>query len=153
MNPIKLEQMRKEIDYMLQNHSTEPSNSDWSSPSILVLKPDGTLRFCTDFRKLNSLTKTDSFLLPRIEDCIDRVGRAKYVTKFDLLKGYWQILLTDRARCLSAFATPDGLCQYCVMPFGMKNAPATFQRMINKLLRGVKGCEAYMDDVVVHSCM
>ena len=151
MNPINLEQMRKEIDYMMQNHIIEPSSSEWSSSSILVPKPDGTLRFCTDFRKLNSLTKTDLFPLPRIEDCIDRIGSAQYVSKFDLLKGYWQIPLTDRAKRLSAFATPDGLYQYCVMPFGMKNAPATFQRMINKLLRGVKGCEAYMDDVVIHS--
>jgi len=77
INPIKLEQMRKEIDYMLQNHIIEPSNSDWNSPSILVPKPYETLCFCTDFHKLNSLTKTDSFPLPQIEDCIDRVGRAK----------------------------------------------------------------------------
>ena len=121
------------------------------SPSVLVPKPDGTLRFCTDFRKLNSLMKTDSFPLPRIEDCINRIGSVQYVSKFDLLKGYWQIPLTNRAKRLSAFATTDGLYQYCVMPFGMKNAPATFQRMINKLLRGVKGCEVYMDDVVIHS--
>ena len=73
------------------------------------------------------------------------------MTKFNLLKGYWQIPLTDRATCLSTFATPNGLYQYHVMPFGMKNVPAIFQRMINKLLRGVKDCEAYMDDVVVHS--
>lgn len=101
-----------------------------------------------DFCRLNSLTKTDSFPLPRIEDCIDRIGRAKYVTKFDLLKGYWQIPLTDRARQLS---TPDELYQYCVMPVGMKNAPATFHRMINQLLGRVKGCKAYSDNVVVHS--
>ena len=93
-NPIKLEQMRKEIDYMLENHIIEPSNSDWSSPSILVPKPDGSLHFCMDFRKLNSLTKTDSFPLPRIENCIDIVGKVKYLTKFDLLKGYWQIPLS-----------------------------------------------------------
>ena len=69
--------------------------------------------------------------LPRVEDCIDHVGKAQYVTTFDLLKGYWQIPLTERAKKLSAFVTSRGLYQYCVMPFGMKNAPATFQRMIN----------------------
>ena len=69
----------------------------------------------------------------------------------DLLKGYWQVPLTERAKQLAAFVTPDGLYQYQVMPFGMKNAPATFQRMINKLVGRMEGCEAYIDDVVVYS--
>ena len=73
------------------------------------------------------------------------------MTKMDLLKGYWQVPLTDRAKQLSAFVTPDGLYQYRVMPFGLKNAPATFQRMINKLLGRMEGCEAYIDDIVVYS--
>ncbi len=151
INPIKLEQMRKEVDYMLQHYIIEPSDSDWSSPCVLVPKSDGTFRFCTDFRKLNALTKTDSFPLPRIDDCIDRIGKAKYVTKLDLLKGYWQIPLTNQAKRLSAFVTPDGLYQYRVMPFSMKNAPATFQRMINQLVGRIEGCEAYIDDVVIYS--
>ena len=95
VNPIKLEYLKAEIDYMLENNIIEPSYSDWSSPCILVPKPDGTFRFCTDFRKVNTVTKTDSFSLPRIEDCIDRVGKAKYVTTLDLLKGYWQVPLTE----------------------------------------------------------
>ena len=111
---------------MLQNKIIEPSSSNWSSPCILVPKPDGTYRFCTDFRRLNEITMADSFPLPRIEDCIDKIGRAKYVTTLDLLKGYWQVPLTISAKELSAFVTPQGLYQYCVMPFGMKNAPATF---------------------------
>ena len=151
MNPIKLEQMRKEVDYMLQHHIIEPSDSEWSSPCVLVPKKDGTFRFCTDFRKLNALIKTDSFPLPRIDDCIDRIGKATYVTKLDLLKGYWQIPLTNRAKQLSAFVTPDGLYQYRVMPFGMKSALATFQRMINQVVGRIDGCEAYIDDVVIHS--
>ena len=151
INPIKLDQMRKEIDYMLKNKIIEPSSSSWSSPCVLVPKSDGTFRFCTDYRKVNLLTKSDSFPLPRIEDCIDRIGNSKYVTKMDLLKGYWQVPLTDRAKQLSAFITPDDLYQYQVMPFGMKNAPATFQRMINKLVGRMEGCEAYIDDVVIYS--
>ena len=102
-------------------------------------------------RKLNTVTKTDSFPLPRIEDCIDRVGKAKYVTTLDLLKGYWQVPLTERAKQLSAFVTPHGLYQYRVMPFGMKNAPSTFQRMINRVVDGLKCCEAYIDDVIIYS--
>ena len=73
------------------------------------------------------------------------------MTTFDLLKGYWQIPLTERAKKLSAFVTPRGLYQYRVMPFGMENAPATFQRMINQLVSGMDGCEAYIDDVIVYS--
>ena len=69
---------------------------------------------CTDYRKVNSVTKTDSFPIPRIDDCIDKVGNSKYITKFDLLKGFWQVPLTDRAKEVSAFATPNGLYQYKV---------------------------------------
>ena len=83
---------------MLDNDFIEPSQSDWSSPCIRMPKPDGTFRMCTDYRKVNSVTKTDSFPVPRIDDCIDNIGQAKYVTKFDLLKGFWQIPLTDRAQ-------------------------------------------------------
>jgi len=97
------------------------------------------------------VTKADSYPLPRIEDCIDRIGHSRYVTKFDLLKGYWQVPLTNRAKEISAFVTPDGLYQYKVMPFGMQNAPATFQRLINHIIRDVPGCEAYIDDVIIYS--
>ena len=69
---------------------------------------------------------------------------------FDMLKGYWQIALTQRAREISGFLTPSGLYQYKVMPFKMKNAPATFQRMVNKLVRDIDGCEGYIDDVVIY---
>ncbi|XP_072178543.1 uncharacterized protein [Diadema setosum] len=117
----------------------------------VVEKRDGSLRFCTDYRLLNSKTKSDLYPLPRIDDCIDRVGNAKYVSKFDLLKGYWQVPLSERAKELSAFVTPDGFFQYKVMPFGMKNAPATFQRLINTVTSGLVGCEAYLDDIIVYS--
>ena len=83
---------------MMDSGLIEPSHSAWSSPCLLVPKPDGTVRFCTDLRKVNSLTKCDSYPLPRIEDCIDIVGNSKYATKFDLLKGYWQVHLTERAK-------------------------------------------------------
>ena len=129
----------------------EPSQRDWSSPCILVPKPDGTFRMCTDYRKVNSVTKTDSFPVPRMDDCIDNIGQAKYVTKFDLLKRIWQISLTDRAKEISAFVTPDGLYQYKVMPFGMKNSPATFQRLINMIITGLDNCKAYIDDAIIYS--
>ena len=151
VSPMKKELLDKEVQYMLENDIIEESQSNWSSPCILVPKHDGGFRFCTDFRKVNDKTKSDSFPIPRIADCIDQIGNAKFVSTFDMLKGYWQVPLTPRAREISAFVTPSGLYQYKVMPFGMKNAPATFQRMVNKLVRDINGCEGYIDDVVIFS--
>ena len=151
VSPMKKELLDKEVQYMLKNDIIEESQSNWSSPCILVPKHDGGFRFCTDFRKVNDKTKSDSFPIPRIADCIDQIGNAKFVSTFDMLKGYWQVPLTQRAREVSAFVTPSGLYQYKVMPFGMKNAPATFQRMVNKLVRNIDGCEGYIDDVVIFS--
>ena len=151
VNPSKLEQMRKEVKYMLDNDIIEPSQSNWSSPCVMVPKPDGSIRFCTDFRKVNSITKTDSFPIPRMEDCIDRIGKAQFITKCDLLKGYWCVPMSQRAKEISAFVTPDSLYQYKVMPYGMKNSQATFQRMMNNCLRDLPGVEIYVDDIVVYS--
>lgn len=89
--------------------------------------------------------------MPRIDDCIDTIGSACYVTKLDLLKGYWQVPLSPRASEISAFATSDSFLQYSVMAFGMRNAPATFQRLVNIVLGDVPNCTAYIDDVVVNS--
>ncbi len=119
--------MKKEVTYLLENGLAKPSSSSWSSPCLLTPKSDGTPRFCTDFRKVNAVTVPDSFPLPRIEDCIDSIGSAIFITKLDLLKGYWQVPLTDKASDISAFVTPDHFLQYTVMAFGMRNAPATFQ--------------------------
>lgn len=136
---------------MVHNKIAVPSDSSWASPCLLVPKSDNTPRLCTDFRKVNAVTKPDSFPLPRMEDCVDQVGGAKFVTKLDLLKGYWQVPLTDRAREIAAFITPGGLYSYNVMPFGLRNAPATFQRLMNLVVRDLEGCTVYLDDVVVYA--
>lgn len=140
-----------EVKYMLENGIAKPSNSSWASPCILVPKSDNTPRFCSDFRKLNAVTKPDSFPLPRMDDCVDQVGAAKFVSKFDLLKGYWQVPLSERAQEVAAFITPTGLYSYKVMPFGLRNAPATFQRLMNQVVGDMPGCAVYLDDVVVFS--
>ena len=93
---------------------------------MLVPKADGSYRFCTDFRKVNLITKTDSYPIPRVEDCIDKIGSAEFVSKFDLLKGYWQVPLTPRAKEITAFVTPTGFFQYKVMLFGLKMHPLLF---------------------------
>ncbi|KAJ8026574.1 hypothetical protein HOLleu_31450 [Holothuria leucospilota] len=151
VNPRKRQHLRDEVRYMLDHDIIEPSNSEWSSPCILVPKPDGGYRFCTDYRKVNAVTRTDSYPIPRIDDCIDRIGKATYVSKFDLLKGYWEIPLTERARKISAFVTPDGLFQYKVVPFGMKNSQMTFKRLVNNLTSDLENCEVYVNDLIVCS--
>ncbi|XP_028835757.1 uncharacterized protein LOC114790140 isoform X1 [Denticeps clupeoides] len=151
LNPTKRAVMMSEVNYLLENELAVQSCSAWSSPCLLVPKPDGTFRFCTDYRKVNAVPKPDSFPLPRMEDCVDKVGAARVVTKLDLLRGYWQVPLTPRAAEISAFVTPDYFLQYSVMPFGLRNAPATFQRLICKVLAGVPCCEAYLDDIIIYS--
>ena len=151
MNPMKLQYLREVIQYLLDNDFIEPSQSDWSPPRILVPKPDVTFHMCTDKRKVNSVTKTDPFPVPRMDDCIDDICQANYVTKFDLLKGFWLIALTDRAKEISAFVIPDELYQYKVKPFGMKNSPATFQRLINVVITRLDNCKAYIDDAIIYS--
>ena len=151
LSPIKKELMNKEVDYLLEHHLAEPSISPWASPCLLTSKPDGSSRFCTDYRQVNKVTVPDSYPLPLIEDLIDSVGVAKWVTTIDLLKGYYQIPLSDEARVISAFITPFGLYQYTVMPFGLSNAPATFQRAINYVIQDLEGTAAYLDDLVVTS--
>lgn len=91
VNPVKRKLFQKEVNYLLAYNLVEPSFSSWSSPCILVRKPDNSYRFCTDYRKLNTLTEPDCFPLPRIDDCVDSVGSAQFVSKFDLLKCYWQV--------------------------------------------------------------
>ncbi|XP_030839510.1 uncharacterized protein LOC763830 [Strongylocentrotus purpuratus] len=151
LNPRKKHQVQTELQYMLDCGIVEPSQSCWSSPVVLVPKPDGSQRFCIDYRKVNAVTKPDSFPLPRIEDCIDQVGSAKFITKLDLMKGYWQVPLSRRAKEVSAFVTPQGLFQCRVMPFGMRNAPATFQRLMTDVIAGLDNVVVYIDDILVFS--
>uniref|UniRef100_A0A8C1TD20 Gypsy retrotransposon integrase-like protein 1 n=1 Tax=Cyprinus carpio TaxID=7962 RepID=A0A8C1TD20_CYPCA len=151
VNAVKRTIMKQETEYLLKNGLAKHSSSPWSSPCLLVHKPDGSFRFCTDYRRINAVTVPDCYPLPRMEDCIDNLGSAKFVSKLDLLKGYWQVPLTSRASDISAFVTPDCFMQYHVMAFGLRNAPATFQRLIQTVLAGVPNCNAYLDDLVLYS--
>ncbi|XP_037776712.1 uncharacterized protein LOC119573573 [Penaeus monodon] len=151
LSPEKQKKLREEVDFLLANGLAEISDSEWASPCLVVPKADGGLRLCTDYRKINKVTRSDSFPLPRLDDVIDGIGRARFVTKIDLLKGYYQVELTENARRIAAFVTPDGLFEYKVMPFGLRNAPATFQRLINGVIRDLEGVQAYLDDLVITS--
>lgn len=151
VNTTKIAVTIAEVDYLLKHTLAKPSCSRWSSPCLLVLKRDGTATFCMDYWKVNAFTVPDCFPLPNMEDCVDNLGSARYVSKLDLLRGYWQVPLTFRASDISAFVTPDSFRPYTVMAFGMSNIPATFQRLINIVLSGVTKCNAYLDNLVVYS--
>ncbi len=97
------------------------------------------------------MTVPDSYPLPRMEDCIDNIGSAHFVTKLDMLKGYWQVSTHLTSFRDSAFVTPDNFLQYTAMAFGLRNAPATFQRFVNIVLHDVPNCNAYLDDLVLYS--
>ena len=141
--PRKCDQMRQAVDYLLQQGLASSSQSPWASPCLLVPKEDGQLRLCTDYRRVNAVTVPDAYPLPRIDDLIDKFGQTNYITKIDLLKGYYQIPLTKEAQQISAFITPFGLLQYRVMPFGMRNALSTFQRTMDYLLQDLAGVSVY----------
>ena len=132
----------------------KPSNSSWASPIVLAKKKDGTLRFCVDYRKLNSVTKRDVYPLPRIEDMFDSIRGSKYFSTVDANSGFWQIAMNPDDISKTAFTTSRyGLWEWTVMPFGLTNAPATFQRNMDSILAGLKWwiCLVYIDDVLVYS--
>jgi len=152
LHPEKAAAVEKEIKDMLDLRIIEPSDSPWASPIVLVPKPDGSIRLCTDYRRVNTLTVADPFPFPRIEDLVDKVGRAKFLTKVDMTRGYWQVPLDDYSGPISAFVTPTGHFQWRFLPFGLRNAPATFSRLVIKLLKGLENFSgAYLDDVIIFS--
>ena len=106
------------LDEMLQTGVIEPSISPWASPVCLVRKKDGTFRFCVDYRRVNAVSKKDAYPVPDIQDALDHLRGARYFATFDLLSGYWQLGLTERAKERSAFCTRRGLFQFTRMPFG-----------------------------------
>ncbi|CAM5132510.1 unnamed protein product [Natator depressus] len=137
---------------MLQMGVIHPSGSAWASPVVLVPKPDGEICFCMDYCKLNAVTRPDNYPMPRTDELLEKLGRAQFISTLDLTKGYWQVPLDESAKERSAFTTHVGLYEFNVLPFGLRNAPATFQRLVDGLLVGLgEYAVAYLDDVAIFS--
>src|SRR5436190_6927563 len=153
VNPFKKEVIEKEIKDMLEKGVIRRSNSPWSSPVTLVLKPNGKWRFCIDFRKLNGITRKDNHPLPRIDTILEKFEGSKWFSTMDMASGYWQIEMDEKDIEKTAFITHEGLYEWTVMPFGLTNAPATFQRTMQMVLGELFYTIApvYIDDIIIHS--
>lgn len=153
LSHLEREKVRETIDELLRNDIIQESSSSYSSPILMVKKKTGEQRLCVDFRALNNKTCKDRFPLPIIDDQISNLSGNTYFTTLDLASGYYQVPMAKDSQHLTGFVTPDGHYEFKRMPFGLANAPAVFQRMINKIL-GNKRFEyalAYLDDVLIPS--
>ena len=150
MSPQKMKKEEDCVTEMLTGGQIEVSDSPWSSPVVLVTKKDGGTRFCVDYRQLNDATIKDAYPLPRIDDTLDMLAGKQWFSTLDLASGYWQVSLSKAARAKTAFATHSGLFQFRVMPFGLCNAPATFERLMDRVLQGLRWsrCLVYLDDII-----
>lgn len=155
LSPQKRQIVYEQVDEMLAAGVIRPSNSPYSSSPVLLIRPDKKPRFCIDYRPLNELTEDEAANLPRITDAIKHLAGAKYFTVLDLKAGYWQIPLDEVSKPLTAFSLPDGATyEFEVMPFGLKNAPSTFQKlMAGEVPVGYIGkfVQVYLDDIIIFS--
>ena len=149
VSPTERRVIDSEVVRMLKENIIEPSKSPWASPVVLVSKKDGSIRFCVDYRRLNNLTKKDVYPLPRLDDSLAALNGSKFFSTLDLTAGYNQIPMHSNSKELTAFITSNGLYQYKVMPFGLSNRPATFQRFMDAVLAGYKWkfLIVYLDDI------
>ena len=147
------ELIAKLTEEMLRDKVVRASSSPWASPVVLVEKKDKTMRFCVDYRKLNSITVRDAYPLPRIDQCLGTLNGNKFFSNLDLTAGYWQIPMVEEDKQKTAFITNDGLFEFNVLSFGLVNAPATFQRYMDMVVAGLKwkNLLVYLDDICIFS--
>lgn len=147
------QEAQKQIDRMLEEGIIEHSSSPWASAYVQVKKKTAEMRLCIYFRKLNEKTKKNVYPSPNIEDCLEPLSGNCYFSQLDLASGYWQIRMAEGAKELTEFRIENGHHQFRRMPFGLCNAPASFQRLINALFAGLKGIhlQVFIDDICVAS--
>ena len=154
LTPKEEEALLTKAEEFIKRGWIEPSTSSWNSAVLFVPKPNGSLRFCVDFRFLNERTIKDKGNIPVIQQLLDKMKGAQVFSALDLCSGFYQIPLAPDSRAYTAFSTPLGLYQWCVMPMGLSNSPAVFQRAMNEVLKQhiLKGyCLVYLDDVLIMS--
>ena len=143
--------VKAEIDKLLEAGVIRESDSSWSAPIVVVPKGDGGKRLCIDFRALNSITRTFIWPMPRVEDILAKLGKAKYFTTLDLRSGYHHIALDKQSLKKTAFCTPFGKYEYLKVPFGLAQASSFFQKLMNKVLKGLNFAFTYLDDIIIFS--
>lgn len=148
-----VEAVNETIDKHLQKGHIEPSQSPWAFPIVPVKKKDGSIRLCVDYRPLNDITPSDPFPTSNMAECLDQLLGAKYFSTIDLAQGYLQVPMSLKDREKTAFRSPTGLWQWTRMPFGLKNAPATFSRLMRQVFNHIPPDRLvlYMDDLCVIS--
>lgn len=152
ISPALLKHMDLELQDMLDKDVIEPSSSAWSSPIVMVKKKDDSWRFCVDYRKVNRVSQGDAYPLPMVSSILDRLRDAKFMSSLDIKSAYWQIEVEEKSRPITAFTVPGrGLYQFKRLPFGLSTAPATWQRLIDRVI-GVDlepFCFKYLDDIII----
>ena len=151
--PPHQEEIDRQVKSMLEQDIIEPSKSPWASNVVIVKKKDGAMRFCIDYRQLNDVTVKYSYPLPRIVDCLDALSKGKYFSAFDLRSGYFQVSMDERDKEKTSFVTRSGFFQFKVLPFGVTNGPATFQRLMDLTMAGVSYniLLVNLDDIILMS--
>ena len=153
LSPLETREVDKQVTELLAKGYIEPSSSPFGAPILFVKKKDGTLRMVIDYRALNKLTFKNRYPLPRIDDLLDTAQGATIFSSLDLMSGYHQIRILDEDIPKTAFRTPFGHYQWRVLSFGLTNAPATFQAVMNDVFRKQlnKTVLVYLDDILVFS--
>ncbi|XP_053681478.1 uncharacterized protein LOC127161145 [Labeo rohita] len=145
--------IEEQVKELLQQKIIRPSTSPWASPVVVVDKKDGGSRLCVDYRGLNAKTHLDPYPMPQITDILDSLQSAKVFSTLDLKCGYWQVEMNPASVEKTAFVTASGIYEFLCLPFGLKNAAASFQRLMEQVLREHKNkcCMVYIDDIIVYS--